>query len=83
MKTRRRFKQAKILIKLLGVFGLCYLQSYWPSIGMPMFLQVGLWVVYAAQILILSCRLFGIKIIVLSNVIGILPELMGSKWKKD
>ncbi len=67
-----------VLLKLVGVFLLCYLQTIWALYRMPEFLLVALWVVYVAQILILSCRLFGIKV---SQLMHVVPDLLSTKQK--
>ena len=82
MKAQIRYKQLKYLAQVLGVLALCYLQSYWPAMGMPEFMHDMLWMTYGGQIFILSCKLFGIRIDALRKVFRIFPDLIGSKWKK-
>ncbi len=51
----------RTLLRLIALLFLCYLQVLWPMHGMPKAIEMMLWAVYVGQILILSCRLFGIR----------------------
>ncbi len=57
--------------KLIAVLALCYLQSIYPLNGIPYFLQVALWSAYIAELVILTARLFGIKIDLLVRVLSL------------
>lgn len=76
--TRRRGTKkykAAIVVKLKTVFFLMLLQSLWPSLGMPEFFQLVLWAIYVAEVLVLTCKLFDIRLKTLLQIL----HFMGRK----
>src|SRR5579872_430281 len=65
----KKTRTLRTMTKLIGLMLMCYFQALLPMYGMPPLLQTLLWTGYVGQILILSSRLFGIRMSMLFRVL--------------
>lgn len=75
----KRKSKIEDVIKLICLMCMCSLTAMW-GVAIPAIMQIMLWAIYVAEILVLSCRLFRIKISTISNVLNIIQS---NNQKKD
>lgn len=71
----KRIRTIKTVVNLLVLILLCHLQAMWPMATMPQVVDALLWAAYAAQLLILSNRLFGIRLPLLISAMTLLSSI--------
>ena len=74
-------KSLKTLMRLVGVFCMCYLQGFLATQGIPEEIILLLWMIYVAQILILSNRLFGIRLETIKKCFDMFAKYVSSKGR--
>lgn len=68
-------------MRLVGVFCMCYLQGFLTAQGIPEGIILILWTIYVAQILILSNRLFGIRLATIKKCFDMFAKYVSSKGR--
>jgi len=79
---KRKYEDLRTILNILALMALFFVQATYLISHIPETIRWALWTIYLLQSLVLSCRLFGIKVKSLYEMMGVFVDIVKSKFFK-